>query len=71
MFLMLITVLTVTYVRKRYKGNAFLFVLDTNDYEERPQNYVARELLTFVRNKYVFPMYIRIAYIHTPNFELS
>jgi len=35
-FLILITILTVTYVSKKYKGNTFLFVLDNNDYEESP-----------------------------------
>ena len=52
MFLILITVLTVTYVIKRYKVNAFLLVLDNNHYKEAPQSYVARALTMFVRNKY-------------------
>ena len=69
--LILITILTVTYVRKKYKRNAFLLVLDNNDYEEASQIYVARALLTFFRNKYVCPMYIPIDCIHTPNFKLS
>jgi hypothetical protein len=57
-------------MRKQYKGNAFLFVLDNNDYEEEPRIYVARVLHNCVRNKYVCPLYMRIDCIHTPNFEL-
>jgi len=68
--LILITILTVIYVRKQYKGNAFLLVLDNNDYEEAPRIYVARVLLIFFRNKYVCPLYMRLDCIHTPNFEL-
>jgi hypothetical protein len=57
-------------MRKPYKGNAFLLVLDNNEYEETPRIYVACVLLAFARNKYVFPLYMQIDYIHTPNFEL-
>jgi hypothetical protein len=53
--LILITVLTVTYV---LEGKAFLLVLDNNDYEETKQIYVARVLITFATNKSVCPMYI-------------
>lgn len=63
-FLIFITILRVTYIRKKFKRNAFFRVLDINDYEEAPQSYIARSLLTFVRNKYVCPMYIRIDCIH-------
>jgi hypothetical protein len=37
-FLKLITMITVTYIRQQYRGNAFLLVLDNNDYEEAPES---------------------------------
>jgi len=57
-------------MRKQYKWNAFFLVLGNNDYVEAPRIYVACVLLTFVRNKYVCPLYMQIDCIHTPNFAL-
>jgi hypothetical protein len=60
--------LTLIYVEvnRQYKGNAFLFVLDNNGYEEAPQNYVARALPTFLEIRISVPCKCKFRPITSP-----
>ena len=46
--LIFITLLTATYLRQQYKGNAFLYFHGNNGYSKGPQVYLVRTLPTFL-----------------------